>query len=154
MHQMLYVAPAAGEEVIDAQHVVPALEKTLAEMRTKKSGTASDHCTLLSTAHASHPLKPAETQTKTRQNLHVKLYSRSRDNATLRINSGHKNTSAAGFRSHQRTGPERYASAAFRGACGQAGTRPAAFARCSIGRPAAPGRWRARSLDAAIRRIT
>ena len=39
---MLDVAPRAGEEVVDAQHVVALLEQLFAEMRADEAGPAGD----------------------------------------------------------------------------------------------------------------
>ena len=40
--QVLDVAPCAGEEIIDTQHVMAAGEQLLAEMRTYEAGPAGD----------------------------------------------------------------------------------------------------------------
>ena len=40
--EMLDVGEVAGAEVVDADHFVAAIEQTVTEMRTEKSGTAGD----------------------------------------------------------------------------------------------------------------
>src|SRR5581483_784129 len=45
--QVLDIAPRAGEEIVEAKHLVAGLEQSLAKMRSEKAGAAGDENTLL-----------------------------------------------------------------------------------------------------------
>ena len=47
IEQMRDIAPRAGEEIVDAKHVMSRLEQPLAEMRAKKTGAARDKNTFM-----------------------------------------------------------------------------------------------------------
>ena len=42
IHQMFDVAPRAGEEIIDAEHVIPAPQQSFAQVRPEKACAASN----------------------------------------------------------------------------------------------------------------
>jgi hypothetical protein len=52
VHQVADVVLAAGEVVVDAQHVVALADQALAQMRPKESGAARHQDTLSGQAHA------------------------------------------------------------------------------------------------------
>jgi hypothetical protein len=52
--EMLYIAFGAGEQVVDAQDFMSHLEQTIDQMRTQKSGAASDQNTFTTFIDAWH----------------------------------------------------------------------------------------------------
>jgi hypothetical protein len=42
LEEMLDMVPCSGEEVVDAEHLAPRLQQSLAKMRAEKSGSAAN----------------------------------------------------------------------------------------------------------------
>ena len=53
-HEVIQIRSAAGKEIVDTKHVVTVVQEALAQMRTDKSGAASDQ--YLFAQHAHYPL--------------------------------------------------------------------------------------------------